>query len=103
MTTVSRRIILLLAAVATLLVLLPACYTLFEHPQISALRYARPSDSCLQCHSRNQLWEFPHTQGTVATGDAWGEYYDEPWWYHRYLRGDSATSKESIPSGDTDS
>ena len=103
MTTVSRRITLLLAAAATLLVLLPACYTLFEHPRLGAPNYARPSDSCLQCHSQNQLWEFLHTQGTVATGDAWGEFYDEPWWDRRFLRGDSTASEEPMQSGDTDS
>lgn len=103
MTTVSRRIIFLLAAAASLLVLFPACYTLFEHSRLIELNYARPGDRCVQCHSRDQLWEFVHTPGTARSSDAWGEFYDEPWWSHRYLLGDSTDADTSKLKGGTDS
>ena len=99
MTTVSRRNIILLAAAALLLALLSSCYTLFQHPRLASMGYARPGDRCLDCHSQTQLWEFLHTRGSGDSDDAWDQYYDEPWWYHRFLRGDSTSANGSAENG----
>jgi len=92
MTTPTRRNLLLLALAATLLVLLPACYTLFQHPRLESMRYSRPESDCLKCHSRESLWQFLHNETDVADKSAWDEYYNRPWWFHKYLSGDTTTT-----------
>ena len=99
MTTVSRRIILLIAVVALPFVL-GACYTLFQHSRVSQLNYARPTDGCVDCHSKAQIHEFLHTQSTVSSSDVWDEFYNEPWWNDRYLHADSARTDGTKKNGD---
>ena len=99
MTTVSRRIVQLIAVVA-LPFMLGACYTLFQHSRLSQLNYARPDNGCIDCHSKAQVQEFLRTQSTLATGDVWDEFYNDPWWTERFLRTDSTRAVQSTRNED---
>ena len=80
MTTPSRRNFFPLAALAILVGLLPACYTLFKHPRVASLNYSRPDEGCINCHARDELWQYLHTRGTLAGTSDWDAYQNEPWW-----------------------
>ena len=99
MTTSSRRTPPLLAVAALVAAaLLPACYTLMQHPRLASLSYARPDDKhCLNCHAEPELRQLVIGQQRSGSRDPWSTYYDEPWWFASYLRSDSATTdnKES--------
>jgi hypothetical protein len=99
MTTPTRRNLLSLATAAALLVVLPACYTMFQHPRVESERYARPSTGCLNCHSRESLWQLVHNVTDSADETAWDEYYNRPWWFHKYLRGDTTSTDADHDKG----
>lgn len=65
--------------------LIPACYTLMEHPRLASLDYARPDDKrCTNCHSSEETWAFTHGSTEAlhrSYSEAWIKYYDTPWWY----------------------
>ena len=96
MTTRTRRTTILLAAAAlAAAVLLPACYTLMQHPRLASLDYARPSDKrCLNCHAEADLRRLVIARQHTASRDPWRTYYDEPWWFNNYLRSDSTTTDD---------
>ncbi len=57
---------------------MPACYTLFKHPRLAELDYARPeSDRCETSHTADDLWTFTHPANVRRTGGAWEYYYQE--------------------------
>jgi len=99
--------LLTVAALASVAVL-PACYTLLQHPRLARLNYARPSDKhCLNCHSEADLRRLVIATQNSNARDPWRTYYDEPWWFGDYLRSDSTTtndkaSKETTGNGKDD-
>jgi hypothetical protein len=103
MATPTRRFTLSLSATFAVLLLFPACYTLFQHPLIRSqpewetfpTGYFRPADRCNECHARDQLWEYIHTAGVDAPANAWDAYYSDPWWFHRFVAGDSARAGDA--------
>jgi len=97
MTTSSRpKNVALVLAVIAIGGLVPACYTLFQHPRLASLNYARPADKqCLNCHSADQLAQSLRPANSKSHTEAWSDYYDEPWWFHSFMRGDSTQTNHS--------
>lgn len=94
----------MLAATAALaaVALLPACYTLLQHPRLAGLDYSRPSSKrCLSCHNEQELRRFIVGPQEAKVRSAWSAYYDDPWWFGGYLRSDSTTSENGKPLGTT--
>jgi len=82
--------------------LLPACYTLLQHPRLASLNYARPGDkNCLNCHAEAELRQLVIAHQKPDSRDPWRTYYDEPWWFDNYLRSDSTTTDDEAPEGTT--
>lgn len=73
-------------SIALLLVLLitPACYTLFQHPRVKRVVYEEVNDKrCNGCHTGDELWSFHHpTNRWYGYGSVTLEF--APWWYTDY-------------------
>ena len=97
MTTSSRvKNVALAIAVVSVGGLLPACYTLFQHPRIASLNYTRPTDKkCLNCHSAEQLEQALRPANSTRHAGAWADFYDAPWWFPSRLRGDSTSTNSA--------
>lgn len=83
----SRYRLLLLTIPAAILAVVPACYTLIEHPRLASMDYNRPDDKqCVNCHTSEDIWEFNHPPNKptyAGYDDAWFEYHDACRWYKR--------------------
>lgn len=78
------RAVVVVIAIAALFTT-PSCYTLFQHPRLAELNYARPQQrDCGVCHTPQQLWAFTHPKGYSDKRGAWKDYYDYPWWFDDY-------------------
>lgn len=73
------RIIILAGLMAVLLA--TGCYTMFRHPRLAELNYARPASTtpCHDCHSADQLWTYTHPPRTRPATAAWAGYTDGLW------------------------
>lgn len=78
------------------------CYTLLKHPRVNNAAYEEvQSTSCTSCHYEDELWYYHHAPahrtypGPMA--DAWGFYYEMPWWYDAYWDYSPSSGSGPIP------
>jgi|GEM_PF-4704984 len=97
-TTAPIRAVSIVAVVLTLLVT-PACYTLFYHPRIARLRYARPERArCDACHTSRQVARWTYGADSSDRRGPWDDYYDRPGRFNRIVPLDSThTSPRQNP------
>jgi len=81
--------------------LLPACYTVLQHPRLAQLRYQRPeSHTCRSCHSGDDLWRYTHPAALPRATGVWRDYYDVPWWFERHWQTTPSDSAAAEPAGE---
>jgi hypothetical protein len=69
-----------LAAAVVFLVPLAACYTLVQHPRVTALDYRRPADrSCTECHRAEAVRDYLRPERLPDPTHPW-DALEEPWW-----------------------
>jgi len=76
-----------IALALALLALAPACYTLFQHPRLAELDYARPQGrNCRKCHSTQDLWSYTHPRGYREPQPPWRDFYEYPSWLEDFWK-----------------
>ena len=97
--TKSPTLRLSLAAIAlSALFVLPACYTLFKHPRLASLNYARPDEApCTTCHTGADLSRYVRQNNAMQPSGAWAEYYADPRWLEKPTTDSTAVDSEPPP------